>query len=378
MSKLKVLHVAMSRDPSSGIVRQMISEQQAVKKVGLPWVVNIFVSNESVQLNSNKNLDENEQQSVMVTESGMKNTWLGFRLAYFKWLLNKEKDFDVILLRYSSYDPMQYWYLSKTKKQVFLVHHTLEVPELLLEKGVKNKLKALVEIAIGSLSIKKAKGQIGVTQEILNYEQSRVKGSCGPSFVYPNGLKVNEDSVVSDYRDANIPHLLFIASDFYSWHGLDIILASIAKSDAEFHLEVIGNVYEADRLCAIHDKRISLRGPLGINEIRMLASRADLGLSSFALYRKKMAQACTLKTREYFVMGLPVYSGHADVFPDEFKFYKNDECDIAKICQYAMTMKSIPRESVLSAAKSHIDKEIIIMDVYKKIHDYYKLYDGSV
>lgn len=371
---MKVLHVAMARVPSSGIVRQMQGEQQAATDCNLPWTVNVYVPNESALLYPAAQSDQAGVPSVLVTESNLYNTWWDFRRSFFKWLLQKEKDFDVVLLRYSSYDPLQYWYLSKTVKPVFLVHHTLEGPELSLEKGFANKLKTLVEIVIGPLSMRKAKGQIGVTPEILDYEQERSRSKDRAGFVYPNGLGVVQNMVVGDER-AEVPRFIFIASEFFPWHGLDRLLDSIEKNESKFKLDIVGNVAEPDEVRAANDPRIRLHGHLSIEKIKDLSAGADLGLTSFALDRKKMKQACTLKVREYLAMGLPVYSGHDDVFPKSFEFYRNDICDLTEICNYATKTKTISRAEIASSAKEFIDKKLLMQKLYKQIAE--KIFTGT-
>lgn len=362
----------MARVPSSGIVRQMQGEQQAAAESSLPWVVHVFVPNESPQLINDVHGVQSGAVPVLVTDPNLKNTWLSFRLFFFKWLLEKEKEFDFVLLRYSSYDPLQYWYLSKTTKPVYLVHHTLEGPELMLEKGFANKIKAFAEMAIGPFSMRKAKGQVGVTQEILDYEQKRSRTRNSIGFVYPNGLSTTTNMVAQDEREAT-PRFIFIASEFFPWHGLDRLLNSIAKNKKLFHLDIVGNLNERDRALAVNDSRIQLHGHLTMEDIKGLAAKADLGLTSFALDRNKMKQACTLKVREYLSMGLPVYSGHDDIFPASFDFYKNDVCDIDVVCSYAIKMKSVPRSKVASAAKEFIDKKLLLQKLYKQIaSDNYK------
>lgn len=347
----------------------MQSEQQAAIEGNLPWEVNVFVSNESDRLIKGLHGGQSAFASLLVTKPNLKNTWLGFRFSFYKWLLQKEKEFDIILLRYSSYDPLQYWYLSQTAKPVYLVHHTLEGPELFLESGFDNKTKAIAEIVIGFFSMRKAKGQIGVTREILDYEQRRSRTTKNAGFVYPNGLKVNKKMLAQDNRSKDVPRLLFVASNFFPWHGLDLLLDSIVKSNRFFLLDIVGHISAPDKMRAIKDSRIFLHGHLPIEDIKKMACQVDLGLTSFALNRKNMEQACTLKVREYLSMGLPVYSGHEDVFPKSFDFYKNDICDIDIICNYAMKNKCVARYEVASAAKVFIEKRLLLQKLYKQISE---------
>ena len=53
-------------------------------------------------------------------------------------------------------------------------------------------------------------------------------------------------------------------------------------------------------------------------------SRMDIGISTLALHRKKMNEACPLKTRQYFALGLPVIGAHFDPdLPDGADFFLN-------------------------------------------------------
>ena len=363
---MRVLHVAMARNPSSGIVRQMLSEQKAALDMGLPWSVKIFVPDSIAAVDHFSSAERSLAASVIESDEKIKNTWIGFRKLFYAWLLDKEQAFDIILLRYSSYDPIQYFHLTRTKKIVLLVHHTLEVPELSLGSGIVGKFKANLEKVIGFFALRQAKGQIGVTREILDYEQKRCYLSSQAGLIYPNGIQIKKDAIAEDHR-GDIPKLLFIASEFFPWHGLDRLLDSVQKSSDLFHLDLVGRLCERDRLRAEKDSRIRVHGYLGIDKIRELIAKADVGLSSFALDRNKMHEACTLKVREYLSMGLPVYAEHKDVFPEEFAFFKYGKCDVAAIIKYAMDMRLVSRTSIAEASRPLIDKRVLLKELYDQL-----------
>ncbi len=60
------------------------------------------------------------------------------------------------------------------------------------------------------------------------------------------------------------------------------------------------------------------------------------------------------------MMGLPVYSGHKDVFPIEFQYYRNGPIDIDLIVKYAMQCINVKREVVAASAREYIEKEILL------------------
>lgn len=94
------------------------------------------------------------------------------------------------------------------------------------------------------------------------------------------------------------------------------------------------------------------------HQIKEIAAGCDLGLTSFALFRKGMTQACTLKTREYLAMGLPVCSGHEDpAFPPSFHYYIHDP-DLSgdRLLETAKEFRRTKRETVRQAATPFIDK----------------------
>lgn len=360
---MKVLHVAMSKELGPGITRQMLYEQQAALACDLSWVVRIYVPDSYKHRDGLASVDFDAAASVMVSEAGLPSSWMAFRKGFYRWLLSQEAEFDVMLLRYSSYDPFQYKFLRQVAKPVFLVHHTLEVPELALERGLLRRFKAPCEAITGRFALRHAAGQIGVTKEVLDYECARAGTRSDTGFVYPNGFQCDENLVAEDLR-GNIPRILFVASEFRPWHGLDCFLKSAVSCGAQFHVDVVGNVGADDRAHAKQDPRVRFHGRLPTDEIRALVERADVGLSSFALFRNGMEEACTLKVREYLAMGLPVYAGHRDIFPTTFPYFKCGACDIRAILTYAEDMRSTSRRTVANAVTPYIDKVGLLKSLY--------------
>ncbi|MCU4311795.1 glycosyltransferase family 1 protein [Acinetobacter variabilis] len=353
---MRVLHAAFMNEPSLGILNQMYWENESAKKLKLEWKSLLFVKNESTCL------DYKYSDTLIFLN---KNGWYDSHVAYYNNLLKKMDSFDVLLLRYSISDPLQYLFLKKIDKPVYLVHHTIETSEILSYPGSKKYIKYLVDVFFGALSLKKCKNIICVTNEIYSYENSRVNNRFKNKIIYPNG--VNYSFLGFKDKKDSIPQILFIASYFNDWHGLDILLKSLKYNNSNFVLHLIGGLSDRDKEVAMRDERIILHGTLPPNKIAKIMENAWVGLSSFALHRKAMSEACTLKVREYLMYGIPVYSGHKDTFPEDFQYYYIGKPDIDDILKYAYTLKDISTKDISLKSKEFINKENLLIALYNNI-----------
>ncbi|WP_158675467.1 glycosyltransferase [Pseudomonas sp. o96-267] len=288
--------------------------------------------------------------------------WLGLRAEYHFRLYSLRHSYDAYVLRYYVHDPFQLLFILFCSRPVYLVHHTLEFPEL-AGSGFLGRLRAALDSLIGKYAIKKSAGIIAVTQEILDYERKRAQVGSRKDFLYPNGIFFDHPPVI-DRRNETV-ELLFVAGHFASWHGLDLLLNEVAVSADQFVLHLVGELSEEDHARAFLDERIVIHGRLSIEAIRAVAESCSLGLSSFALHRNGMEEACTLKVREYLVMGLPVYAAHREVFPASFDFYRNGAISLPDILSFARSTSLASREQVAAAAKPYIDKATILDSLYR-------------
>ena len=358
MRDIRVLHSALMVSASAGIVNQMTWEQDAADALGLNWNSVLFCreSHEKSRI-----IREGYSHSRLGVDLGM--AWLGLRSVYYDWLSGEQDNWDLILLRHSLADPLQTRYMRRYGHKTILVHHTKEVEEVLSGLTVKSKIKAAIERRCGEASLRLARGVIGVTPEILSYEVARVAWAGGVALSYPNGISFDNDSLAEDLRSSE-PEILFVAGYFSPWHGLDRLLKSLRRSDRNFILHLVGDVCAQDRSMASGDSRVRLHGPLNGPQIKKLSSCCWLGLSSFALDRKGMQQACTLKVREYLRNGLPVYADHQEIFPADFSFYRQGQPEIDSILSYAYEMRSIGRMAVREAARPLISKQVLLSKLY--------------
>lgn len=359
--EMRVLHSAALSYPSPGIKMQMTWEQEAADSLGLSWDARLFCVNGPIA-----DLRRDAVESIRskidrrnVYQRG--KDWWKLRWGYHEWLLGLQSEYEVFLLRYSVHDPFQWRFVRKVKKPVYFVHHSLEKHELRADGKVVGRVRSFSDTIIGKYTLSRASGIVGVTNEIINEELSRVSPRSLSSTVYPNGIVYTGD-VAGDAR-TDIPEFLFVAGQFDLWHGLDLLLASIRENDDQFILHLVGNVPDRDLVHAENDSRVQIHGRLSNDQIRNIGSSCTVGLSSFALHRNKMQAACPLKVREYLTLGLPVYSGHDDVFPKDFPYFKKGAADIGLILEFATRIAKPGREDVAGAARPYIDKTILLRDL---------------
>jgi glycosyltransferase involved in cell wall biosynthesis len=351
---MRVLHAVALLQPSSGVVNQMRWEQRAAGELGLDWESTIFTTSTSSYKPTLFKVIRKLIDSLPLGR--LKNVFdlISLRRNYYKWLKSRENLFDIYVLRHSLYDIQQLIFIMQTNRPVYLVHHTLELSELALQIGWLGKVKVLLELWVGRHSIKSAYATVGVTQEIIDYEKRRANQPNKRSILYPNGVMCYGFSL-TDRREA-IPEIIFVASCFHPWHGLDLLLETMRENNDSFILHLVGELSPMEEAAARDDSRIIVHGHKDAISIGKIAESCWIGLSSFAIFRTGTQEACTLKVREYLAMGLPVYSGHRDVFPADFKYYKNSTLSIINILKFAFACRNITREEVASESFQYIDK----------------------
>jgi glycosyltransferase involved in cell wall biosynthesis len=344
----------------------MLWEQEAAKCLEIPWTVRMFCPEDTVGPDEILVKDFNVKTSKGEAPGPKLLSWIRLRRNYYQWLLHQESEVDIFLNRYYIHDPFQIWFLLNCKKPVYFVHHTLEVPELAVKGDLIGKLRATLESLLGPIALKRAHGICGVTQEILDYESSRVAPRHLKNFLYPNGVTF-QNNPLPDRRTQDVPEFLFVAN-FAPWHGLDLLLKAVEDSSEKFLIHIVGEVpsklltYKSDSRCRFH-------GPLKNEEIKKLSELSWIGLSSFALHRQHMRQACPLKTREYLELGLPVYGSYNDVFPQSFPFYQKGSVCISEMLDFAKRVRPSSKQEVAEAARPYIDKSILLSKLYSELSE---------
>jgi len=350
---MKILHSAYTSNLAPGVVRQMEQEQDAADSLAYGWSSKLYT-----------NVFNKSRICVYTGVVGK----LRHKISYYKWLNARKDSYNILLLRYTKCDPLQYIFLRRNKKRCLLVHHTLEGPQILTEGGSFARIKKVLEDKIAKASFRHVDGLVAVTQEIADYQIARSSSDDMPVFIYPNGIRYldSEPNGVLLQRFEN-PQLLFVASQFVNWHGLDILFDAVQKSNELLTINVVGKLDDEQIDTLKKDSRFIVHGMLEQDALNSLAAKCDLGLGSFGFHRKSMRQACTLKVREYLLAGLPVYSGQQDVFDDSVTFYKYGTCNIDSILEFLRGHAGVDRSKIAMEAKPWIDKDLLLKGIYNDL-----------
>jgi len=261
--------------------------------------------------------EQNELNSGPVCENGIvyvKLPRFAYKLATIalpRFLANyfRELNPDVVVLRSIPFSPM-FWLAFREKNYRLIVeYHTKLMPELLVNRDYKHAMMSAISYGLADQIID---GKICMTREISNYEHFD-----GPTVVIPNGIDISgRETKMRKTYDVKCLRLGFVASQNHPWQGLDRLLRSL-KANEDFggpkcHLDVVGRLDQSEFTDLQLPRNVKFHGFLNTTEIAQILSQVDVGVSTLALHRKGMDEACALKSREYLVNSIPFIYGYID------------------------------------------------------------------
>jgi len=308
-----------------------------------------------------------------------------FRIVFLRnlygWAISLyfSRKYDYILLRYMTFDPFSFIFSPLIGNRIS-VHHAKEVEELkLVRRDWRGLFASALERRSGAFSLKRVRAIAAVTNEIANYQKARSK-SLAKTILFENG--VNSDCIENarDDRNPDKLNVAFICGTFSEWHGLDILIDRLEVYGSKIFVRVekihlIGNVLDQDMYRIKNNpflrELFCIHGMLTEDNYRKLLDKCDIGLSSFSLNKKGLAEASTLKVRELLALGIPVYSGHIDCAVNgDFKYYRFDrDLNIESLVEFGFSMKKFLRSDVSSYSKKFIDKYFIMKRFIDSVFD---------
>jgi hypothetical protein len=347
---MRFIHAAVSLDPPIGIVQQMAQEAQAAAALGLDWTVWLCRATD---------LPPAVRRLPHVLRGSL------LRILFFARLMRLRLGGSRIVLRHSHGDPFEF-FASFLLGDYWTVHHTLEEAELAVSDHRLAPLLLRLERTLGRRTVTRARGIICVTGQIASYELGRLPSrSSRQALIYPNGILYEDTAGSPEDRRGEEVEIVFVASQFFAWHGLDRLLASMRTSRAGIRLHLVGAVSATLLNDVGRDPRIHVHGLLDPPRLTAVIGRSWVGLSSFGLDRKGMTEACTLKVREYLQAGLPVYAGHRDAaLPEDFAYFRVGAADIDAITAFARSTRAVARRTVAEAARPFIDKRMLLQRLH--------------
>lgn len=347
---MKILHYNVFKNVPVGVRNQLLDEVIAVAQIndGLEWDVAVSC------------MCDWEAPFRTPVRSGAGSGLLADMRFYsdaYQWLKKVAPGYDRILVRYRTANPWQARAFQDLDN-IYTVHHAIEELESRAGKGIKPVVERWMEKLVGPYALGSVDGIVALTPEILSYEAGRAPSNVF-GCVYPNGIYLKGTEVVPDRREGGLKYL-FAGSLAAPWHGLDVAVKGLLSVDPDAEIHVAGPRVDIPVGCS---EQVVFHGELTRVGLGEVAQFCDAGLGTFALDKKGMKQACTLKVREYLAIGLPVVSGAIDSgFPVEFPYYTriNDRLEWGPVVEKVRQWRGVTRNEVRRVSSAYIDKQALV------------------
>jgi len=157
-----------------------------------------------------------------------------------------------------------------------------------------------------SILLKRVNGLVSVSKELS--KDALYAAYHKPMRVISNGIDLSVFSPL-DAPNNQTPRMVFIGTPGYSWHGIDK-LVELARAFPDLHVDIVG--YDKLPEYKVLPSNLTLHGYLNADSYREVMAGCDLAISTLALHRKGMEEACPLKTRECLAYGLPMVLPYED------------------------------------------------------------------
>lgn len=381
MGRLFIVHIGQYLiQPESGVYQKYMSIYNSLQsKVAVHLIAFTDKSNYS------------KDERVQVIHADSKSKWR----IIDQWMKENLNSQDVVWLRYPFASPALFQLTKKWGSQMVLEHNTDEATEaLFLQRNAwrsnsiapQNIFKrswwiytwntwvanATDETRWAKACIQNVKGGIAVTFELEKRLHARF--SDYPTLVLPNCIP--QETMVECKRpmpgDNNVKIVMLIGSYDY-WQGIERIIKSAnAYQDNSniIQLDVYGVLPESvsNALRAASTKSFVIRQFPAIQGDRLTQTLMDydLGIGTLSLHRKNMQEACPLKVRDYWRLGMPCVLGYTDTAllqnPNlsEWNFViPNDESAIPwkEVVQFVVRQKSISNATRMRGYQESISYE---------------------
>lgn len=329
---MKIAHVNMifSKGNMHGVEKKLSNEAYFMEKNN----IDVYV------LNREKDGYSNNINYINIEKNQNINILYELKIRMFKYfVIDKFLDvnkYDYIILRYNFVDFSAFSFSKKYKNKIFTEHHTIELEELKVQ-NIKEPFKTIqyyLEKYFSKYFFFNNQGLISVTSEILDTVLLRCKNKDLKTHVLSNGLNhLSRKSFLK--KDISEIDLLFVSSVFKEWHGLDRLINSLEKYSGlkKLNVHIVGKLsfLQERELLDIGNKLINIKihGILDSHSLTELYKRINIACDSLAMYRLKMNESSTLKSKEYILNFIPflysTYDPDYDTLSDYLFKINNDD-----------------------------------------------------
>lgn len=379
----KIAHISyfLSRTLAEGIgVYKKLEERAAMAR-------NLNLNIDFVVLNREKS--ETQQNLKLVKFNIPANKYRNFfHREFLKYETIRRSvnltEYDRVVLRYPLAAMLGLRsFLNEHGSRIITEHHTDEISELEslpFEHNINGYLKPIRTFAekhFGATILSRLAGIIAVTDEIRELELARV-GHPIPAMTLTNGIHVDRIPLTGfkPFRAGEELTMLLVANNFSPWQGLSRLIHSLREYSGEtaLRLVLIGLIEEPELAANFSHQSVAIDavGSKYGEDLEKYFRQANLGISTMALYTKKMRQACSLKTREYIARGLPfIYAYDDPDLEEDTPFalsFQNDTSvvDFRKVVAFAQQVSRRPNlsEEMRRYAEKHLSLEVKVRQMY--------------
>ena len=374
---MKIAHVNYLPTYLPGIQNKITSQAQAAYFENLN--MDFFILNSELEFNDNNIFYKKIKFSKSPLLKSIQQKL--FRYQIIESLIPFE-DYDYIILRY----PLAMGFGMKSFYRrwgsiIITEHHTIEEQEL--KTYFQSKLLSL----ICSFMERKGKhyiskhtlGMIGVTNEIMMHSNKQVDKKT----VVSNGFDIASVDRPARPKYKDRFNMIFIASRFAIWHGLERIIESAKEYSGprKINIKLVGKILNPkliDSLNSFSNERVVFE-KVGLKkgkELESIYSTTHMGISSMGLYNIGLKEACVLKTREYIARSVPFVYGYEDSDlsgNEKFAYKASDDCrliDFDSIIDFYLdlTENSNYRKDMETFSLNYIDMKVKVNQMWSFVN----------
>lgn len=293
-------YVHLNLKPGSGVYKKILNQISCWLKLGYDARLFIVTRDEEVK-NSLYSSNIKEKVEVLMYRDGFNPFFLIKRLKAFEEIKDRILEWspDIVYTRQDLYYPP---IANLARKTRFIAEiNSYDLAEL----WGYSKTQWFYSILTRDKFLSFCSGFVFVTYELSNKEAYKKFNKAYA--VIPNGIKLDE-FVPLPPNYSNDVNLVFLGQSDYLWNGVDKIL-TLAKNFPEWNFLIIGFSNTRNKKDLTN---VLFYNFLPREKYEELLKSADCAIGTLALHKKKMNEACPLKTREYLAFGLPVIIGYSD------------------------------------------------------------------
>ncbi|MCP4482330.1 MAG: glycosyltransferase [bacterium] len=310
---------------SLGIKKKYLAQRKAFSEKY--QVISFYCENNSIKKN-----DEIIYSYLFFMPKFMKKI-IFYRLVFNDIMFIK---IDVAYLRYTGSMPWFVWFLKKINKIIPKI--ILEFPDYPYGKSYIT-LKAKCALFVDKIYRKFLKKYVRIIFYCGNDGILEIWGI--PAIKLNNGLCMNTLDMntldISNERLAELNFIAVAALDF--WHGYDRFLLAMSEyylkkcgSDPEIKFHIVGDGRDYHKLLELTTNlnlqdKVIFYGKKDGEDLKRVFRKAEIAVSSLALFRIEFMDATPNKTAEYCLKGLPIILAYNDArFLDaDFVFKVNND-----------------------------------------------------